>query len=275
MWAKISLALLCAVMVWGAFHFQPVRERTLLATKPTDGPRLRLMTWNIGYAELEEDTRAQTKDLRAVAAIILKHEPDAVALQELTGKEQLAILLGLLGGRYRGAVARAGNTDRVEAVLVKDTEARFEDVPAGEGYALGASFRSGKAAVTLISAHADAFSAARRRAFTGAVVDHVLARVQSEQLVFIAGDFNFEVRAGDDSHLYTDNLKHDSEAYSYLLKHFRDLGREAGDTAINDRRIDYVFGPQGERVLLRRAEVLRDAAVGRMDHWPVLVEVAL
>jgi hypothetical protein len=58
------------------------------------------------------------------------------------------------------------------------------------------------------------------------------------------------------------------------LKYFRDLGRQAGDTAINDRRIDYVFGPP-DAVFLRRAEVLRNEAVGHMDHWPLLIEVTL
>jgi hypothetical protein len=54
----------------------------------------------------------------------------------------------------------------------------------------------------------------------------------------------------------------------------RDLGRVAGDTAINDRRIDYVFGPPALEHT-GRVEVLRNAAVGRMDHWPSLVEVDL
>jgi endonuclease/exonuclease/phosphatase family metal-dependent hydrolase len=43
---------------------------------------------------------------------------------------------------------------------------------------------------------------------------------------------------------------------------------------LNERRIDYVFGPT-DGALLRRAEVIRGAAVGRMDHWPLVVEVAL
>jgi endonuclease/exonuclease/phosphatase family metal-dependent hydrolase len=74
--------------------------------------------------------------------------------------------------------------------------------------------------------------------------------------------------------IYTDDVKHDSESYSNILRSFHDLGREAGDTAINDRRIDYVFGPARiERA--KRAEVLRNAAVGRMDHWPLVVEVGL
>jgi endonuclease/exonuclease/phosphatase family metal-dependent hydrolase len=275
MWAKALLAFLFLLMVGGALHFEPSRERALLATRPSNGPRLRLMTWNIGYAELEDDTRAHNKDLRSVAETILSQSPDAVALQELTGNDQLRLLLGLLGGRYRGAVAEAGGADRVDAVLVKERDAHFESVPADRQFAAGATFRLSRELpeIILVSAHADAFSAARRRAFTADVVDWARSR-SSEAIAFIAGDFNFEVASADESNFYTDNLKNDSEAYSYLLRYFRDMGRDAGDTAINDRRIDYIFGPP-ERVLLRRAEVLRGAAVGRMDHWPLLLEIEL
>jgi endonuclease/exonuclease/phosphatase family metal-dependent hydrolase len=233
------------------------------------------MTWNIGRASLERDSRAHNEDLKAVAEVIMKYDPDALALQELTGPDQLDILLGHLKQGYRGAVCSFGRSDRVEAVIVKNRSARFEDIPGGERYALGATFPSGKESleVVMISAHADAFNAARRRAFVGDVVDWARARA-ADQIVFIAGDFNFELNARNQSNLYTDNLKHDSEAYAYLLKYFRDLGRDAGATTTNDRRIDYLFGLP-EVALLRRAEVLKPAAVGRMDHLPLLVEVAL
>ena len=275
MLAKLTLAFLCAAMLAAALHFDAARERTVLGARNATGggARLRLMTWNVGYAELEDDTRAHTSDLRAVADAITKADPDAVALQELTGSDQLKILLGYLGGRYRGAVARAAHTDRVEAVLVKANGARFEDVAAGGRYAVAATFRprADAAEVVVLSAHADAFRAARRREYTEGVVDW--ARAHNGQTVFVAGDFNFELDARDESHLYTDDLKHDSEAYSYLLRYFRDAGRDAGDTAINDRRIDYVFAPSA--VTTRRAEVLKDAPVGRMDHMPLVVEVNL
>ena len=126
--------------------------------------------------------------------------------------------------------------------------------------------------IVLVSAHADAFSAARRRTFAADVVDWTRNHGTGE-LVFIAGDFNFEVSTRNKNNLFTDDAKHDSESYAYLLKYFRDLGLDAGETSINDRRIDYVFGPAAT-VSLRRAEVLRAAAVGRMDHWPLLVEVS-
>src|SRR4029078_866450 len=137
------------------------------------GHSLRLLTWNIGYAELEDDTRAHDKDLPAIADVILREDADAVALQELTGNTQLKTLLGLLRGRYRGAVAQQGNTDRFEAVLVKDASPRFTPVAASGNYAVAASFRSHSDAqeVVLLSAHADAFNAARRRRYTEALVD--------------------------------------------------------------------------------------------------------
>src|SRR5258706_15712973 len=173
MWAKILLATFFMAMIGSAIYFDPVRERAVLGTKVTDGPRLRLMTWNIGYASLEEDSRAHTKDLPAVAETILRNDPDAVALQELAGADQLEALLGQLHRRYKGAVCRFGSNDRIEAVLVKDTDARFEEGHSGDRYAMSASFHFRKETQegVLVSAHADAFNAARSRVFTGDVVD--------------------------------------------------------------------------------------------------------
>lgn len=276
--AKIILASLCALMIASAVHFDPARQRSLLLARSAEGPHLKLMTWNIGYAELEDDSRAHTKDLQMVAQTILRNDPDAVALQELNGPEQLKVLLSYLKGKYGGAVATPGSADRLEAVLVKsqnDRKANFERVAAGERVFVAGEFQmqAKTPAIIFVSAHADAFSSARRRVFTGDVVDWSQTRA-TQALVFIAGDFNFELRSSDDSHLYSDNVKNDSEAYSYLLKYFRDLGRDAGDTAVNDRRIDYVFGPT-EAVFIRKADVLRGTGAEQMDHWPLIVEVAL
>jgi len=275
MWVKLVLLILFGLMIAGAVYFKQPSRPEEVERSSDDAASLRLLTWNIGYAELEDDTRAHDKDLPAVADLILRADPDAVALQELTGNAQLNKLLGLLHGKYRGAVAQQGRDDRFEAVLVKDTGARFIPVAAGGRYALAASFRPQQHTpeIVLLSAHADAFNAARRRSYTETLIDWAQDRAQASE-VFIAGDFNFELKAANETNLYTDNLKHDSESYSHILRSFRDLGRDAGDTAINDRRIDYIFGPAQLRQV-RRVEVLRDAAVGRMDHWPLLVEVGI
>ena len=272
MWVKLVLFILFSLLIAGAVHFAQPLESDKPNSTANNSHSLRLLTWNIGYAELEDDTRAHDKDLPAVAEVILRHDPDAVALQELTGTTQLNTLLNLLHGKYRGAVAQKGNGDRFEAVLVKDNSATFTPVTVRDRYALAASFqRENTREVVLLSAHADAFNAAHRRTYTEALMDWAQTRAQSSA-VFIAGDFNFELKAANETNLYTDNLKHDSESYSNILRHFNDLGRSAGDTAINDRRIDYIFGPRSISKI-GRVEVLRDAAVGRMDHWPLLVEV--
>lgn len=274
MLAKLILLVLFCLMIVGAIYFGQPHNAEGTSSSSTNAVSLRLLTWNIGYAELEDDTRAHNKDLPAVAEVILREDADAVALQELTGKAQLNILLGLLHRKYRGAVAYQETGDRFEAVLVKDGAARFTTVSVGARFALAASFRArpGDPEVVFLSAHADAFNAARRRVYTEDLVDWAQGQTQSSE-VFIAGDFNFELKAANETNLYTDNVKHDSESYSYILRNFRDLGREAGDTAINDRRIDYIFGP-ANLGQVGRVEVLRNAAVGRMDHWPLLVEVS-
>jgi endonuclease/exonuclease/phosphatase family metal-dependent hydrolase len=278
MWAKVTLSVLFLAFVTAALRFDPFRDRSLLGTRPSEGPHVKLMTWNIGYAGVEGDNRAHNADLRVVANAVLRTDPDAVALQELAGPDQLQFLLGLLRRRYIGAVCKFGAADRIEAVLVKDEGARFEDIKAGNKYSVASTFKigndqAGRHEVVLISAHSDAFNSARRRLFTGDVIDWAHARPEGD-VVFIAGDFNFELNSEKRSDLFTDNAKNDSESYSHILKYFRDLGRDAGWTAINDRRIDYVFGPP-EAVLLRRAEVIKDAGASGMDHCPLLVEVAL
>src|ERR1051326_7321856 len=142
MWVKVVLLLLFGLMIWGAVHFAPPQEAEESTSSVNDSHSVRLLTWNIGYAELEDDTRAHDKDLPAVADVIVREDPDAVALQELTGNNQLNTLLGLLRGKYRGAVAQQGSGDRFEAVLVKDARATFTPVAARNRYALAASFRS-------------------------------------------------------------------------------------------------------------------------------------
>ncbi len=290
---KILLALLFALSLLCALVVKPAGRSEHGRTDNDDSAqtenRLRLLTWNIGNGDLESETRAHDEDLAAVAQVILDNDADAVALQELTGKEQLKLLLGHLKNRYRGYVSSRGSGDRVEAVLVKNQQepgerharvdrskssVRFSDVPAGDKFAATAIFRlrPDLPDILLVSAHADAFSAARRRVFAAEVVDWTIGQM-TDSFAFIAGDFNFEVSTRNQNNLFTDDAKNDSESYAHLLKHFQDLGRDAGETSINDRRIDYVFGPAAN-VSVRRAEVLRGAAVGRMDHWPLLIEVA-
>lgn len=275
MWAKAVLAVMLIAMAAGAVHFSPYRDRSLLATKPAEGIHLRVMTWNIGYADPENDSRAHSDDMKAVARVIAAHDPDAVALQELAGPDQLQALLDALHHRYKGAIAKFGDTDRVEAVLVKSDNPQFDNFRTGDKYSLAATFHLNGVdrPVVLISAHADAFNAAKRRVFTGDLIDWANLKARDD-IPIIGGDFNFELNTNKQVDLYSDNVKNDSEAYSYILKSFHDLGKDAGFTTFNDRRIDYVFGPP-EAVLFRQAQVLNELSIGHMDHFPLLVEVAV
>lgn len=280
MWIKIILGILFLLSLVGAFVIAPAgpreRRESRAAEADDNGKRLRLLSWNIGNGDLEEETRAHDDDLQAVAKVILDKDVDAVALQELTGAEQLKLLLTQLHNRYRGYVSERGAGDRVEAVLVKNEDgARFSNVPTGSRSAAAATFRLRKdlPELVLVSAHADAFNASRRRTYAADVVDWARSHSRGDA-AFIAGDFNLEVSTRTRNNLFTDDAKHDSETYAYLLKYFGDLGSDAGETSINDRRIDYIFGPTSTATV-QKAEVLRSAAVGRMDHWPLLVEVMI
>ena len=206
MWLKFLLGALFLASLLGAFVFAPQREPSRITDDVDEGrgqndKRLRLLTWNIGNGDLESETRAHTEDLAAVAKVILDNDPDAVALQELTGEVQLKLLLSHLKNRYRGYVCSPGSADRADAVLIKDngganvrseTGVRFNDVPAGDRFAAAATFRLDKnaPAIILVSAHADAFSASRRRAFVAEVVDWARGQEKSE-LAFCCGRFQF------------------------------------------------------------------------------------
>ena len=93
MWVKLVLFVVLCLMIAGAVYFAQPHQSAELSSSSTDSAPLRLLTWNIGYAELEDDTRAHDKDLPAIADLILREDPDAVALQELTGNTQLRTLL--------------------------------------------------------------------------------------------------------------------------------------------------------------------------------------
>ncbi|MBM3803787.1 MAG: hypothetical protein FJW26_15910 [Acidimicrobiia bacterium] len=121
--AKLLLVAMFAFFGIGAWHFG--RLRTLqkhpnphvLSSRPTFG----LLSWNLGYFDYEADSRAQDRDLKAIAAAIAEADARLVALQEIAHPGQLALLSDLLEGRYRyRAFARGFRTDRFVAFLSED-----------------------------------------------------------------------------------------------------------------------------------------------------------
>ncbi|HZS45876.1 MAG TPA: endonuclease/exonuclease/phosphatase family protein [Blastocatellia bacterium] len=274
---KIALIVLLGLMILGTYYFDPGVDRSIVGQRSKPGVKLKVMTWNIGYADLEEDNRAHNKDIPNIAQVIVDNDPDVIGLQEITGEPQLQMLLRHLNGKYRGAVAPLGDDDRTVAVLVKNQSASFETIKTETGRtAIAAHFQlsDDRPPVTFISVHADTYNSKKRRVFVGDIVDWARSKLNTDR-VFIAGDFNLEIDPDKPEDLYTDNAKNDSESYNYLLKYFRDLGKDAGYTAVNNRRIDYIFGPSVDVAGVQESRVVSEAAMGKMDHRPLVVDLTL
>jgi endonuclease/exonuclease/phosphatase family metal-dependent hydrolase len=277
----IKLTLLAAVllMLAGVRIFRPEAPETAFSPAidlAGEGWRVRVLTWNIGLAYGNSDSRAQNADLKRVARVIRMELPDVVALQELAGRDQLNDLLGRLGGEFKGFLYEGTASDRYAAVLVREPRSLFRAIPTSTGrHASAAIFRLPRSPlrVCAISAHAQAWDAEARREYTRDLVDWALGK--DFDVVLLAGDFNFEGASdpGREVLLHTDR-RLDREAYNYVTRHFRDLGRDGGETSLLGRRIDYIFA-RGAKLQVKRVAVLRGRATGRMDHDPLVVDALI
>ena len=276
---KIALAAGFLAMLAGARAVRP--PQGLVALAPAidftgGGWRVRVLTWNIGDAYGREDSRARDENLPAVARVIEAERPDVAALQELSGRRQLRGLLARLCGEYQGFLDEGGDADRFAGILVRAPKMEFRSIRTGTGRnASAAIFRVARSPLTIcaISAHAEAWDPAARLEYTSEILDWV--RDRKDDVVFLAGDFNFDVSARHGGGMiFTSDPAADGRAYAHLTRTFRDLGKEGGGTAAFGRRIDYVFG-RGERLRVKRAQVLAGRRSGRMDHDPLVVDAVI
>jgi endonuclease/exonuclease/phosphatase family metal-dependent hydrolase len=273
---KIKLFLVALLLAFyaGAWHFGRLRS----VQKPSQSePHRRsneftfaLMSWNVGYFDYEADSRAQDKDLEAIASVIAETGAQVVALQEIAEPVQLSTLTDLLAGRYRyHAFARGLRTNRYVGFLSEipfEEEIQIATSVGRDALAVTVDLPP-QGVVTFVNCHADAFNARRRRFFVNDVIEW--RRDSGKQTVILAGDFNLDLAPLESSDLFTDDKKNDSEAYSLILEDFRDLGRNSGPTSAFDRRIDYIFlSPRDLEVV--EFKVLYGKLVGKMDHHPLL-----
>lgn len=271
------------VSLWGARAYRPTGSQLALAPAidlAGEGWALRVMSWNIGQAYDAGESRAQGGILERVAMVVEMERPRIVALQELAGADQLEALLARLEGKYQGYLNEAGDSDRYTAILVRvavdGLKVRFRTVRMRSGRdAAAAVFRLPRSQLRIcaLSIHADAWDPEARARYTRDLVDW--GRRQDYDVIFLAGDFNLESGAGARGEaLFTQSQETDSASYAYVTRHFRDLAIHGGDTALPERRIDYVFA-RGGQMKVRRVAVLKGQRVGRMDHRPLVVDTLI
>lgn len=275
---KILLTTLPICFIIGAVALRPdaaLRRTPTLQQFLYSSERLEVMTWNVGRARWGGDERARWEDVPHVADVTAREKPDVVALQELASRSQGEALSRRLRGEYRGwsVGSRRG---RSVAILLR----RKHKVQ--NGFAL--ETRTGRRAVVVVfelervskpiavvSLHADPFNARNRRLYLEDIVWQV--NQHHKGFALLAGDFNFDIVSDAQRDSLNDTLTHDSESYALLTKHFLDVAKDAGTTALLNRRLDYVFvKPKDVQVV--KAQVLKEA-VGEMDHQPVVVYMDL
>jgi endonuclease/exonuclease/phosphatase family metal-dependent hydrolase len=276
---QIVLAAGFLAMLAGARALRPIEGLVALAPAidfTGGGWRVKVLTWNVGYAYGKEDSRAHDEDLPAVARVIEAERPDVVALQELSGRRQLRSLVARLGGEYRGFLDEDGEGDRFAGILVRAPRMEFRAIRTTAGRSASAAiFRVARSPLTIcaISSHAEAWDPAARLRYTEEILEWV--RERKYDVIFLAGDFNLDVSAKQAGGLVlTSDPVTDGKTYAAITRSFRDLGREGGSTAAFGRRIDYVFG-RGAKLRVKRVDVLRGRRAGHMDHDPLVVDAVI
>jgi endonuclease/exonuclease/phosphatase family metal-dependent hydrolase len=202
-------------------------------------------------------------DVPQVAATVRELDADVVLLQELRDAVQLRAIAARAGG-YVGALAEQCGYDRHTAVLVRAAlGGRFEQhrlSPTERGAVL-ARFTVAGVRTAALTVHLDLSDAARRRQQAEAVAS--IAHAQTEELLVVGGDMNYDPDLGDAI---------DAGSYALLTRELTDVGRAAGPTMMGMMRLDHVLCRGG------CGAVVRVAAARRLptgDHAPVVCDVDL
>jgi endonuclease/exonuclease/phosphatase family metal-dependent hydrolase len=222
------------------------------------------MTWNVGrFYTPTGNNRLDDHDIPRVANVLHELDPDCVLLQELVDVLQLRALLVRTHGEYVGALAERCGYDRKCAVLVKKQhQPEFEQhllSPSSRGTVL-ARFQHNGVRMAAMSVHFDVFNRRRRKAQAEAVTQ--LAGGRDEDVVLVAGDFNFDPRWAADE---------DVETWSMLTSRLADSGEGIGPTLMGLLRIDHVLVRGGRT----HSRVVSQRRLPLGDHDAVVCDVEL
>ena len=226
--------------------------------------RLRLMSWNIGRIYLPGDSRANDRDLQHVAQVVHELNPHILAVQEVRDRAQLGRLVSALGRSWRGMLPE-DRYDRRAALLLR-LDGEFFQLPTSSGrIAQAARVRlPGGRSIVVASVHLDAFNPPRRLQQAEEILAGALSQGDAE--VFLAGDFNLDPAIASENSL-------DHRVYGLLTRSLSDAAAGQGGTTLDARRLDYVLY-RSDHVRCKRAWVLRDRLIGRMDHHPLIADFA-
>ncbi len=230
--------------------------------------RARFLTWNVGRLYSRKgNNRLDDHDIPSVAATLRELDADCVLLQELVDDLQLRALLARTDGQYAGALAERCGYDRKCAVLVKKAlNPEFEQhqlSPSLRGVVL-ARFEVGGVQAAALGVHFDVFNPEGRRRQAEAVA--ALTDGRSEQVVLVAGDFNFDP-------VWAEGLDEpvDRGTWALLTERFADAGSGAGPTLLGLLRIDHVLLRGGSS----QARVVPGRRLPLGDHDALICDVEL
>lgn len=232
-----------------------------------------LLAWNIGCADLKASP-ALDRYLAHISSVINELAPDVVALQEQATPKQFEELLRLLKGRYKGKTTATNG--RGVSLLSRLPITKWEIIRTHMGWDLLAveiETTCLKKKCYVVSCYAPAGkNALNRNKICAALMDWVKSK---NATTFLVGDFNFAPDNWLDRHtpFFSDNPELDGKTYNHIIGFADDLGKNAGATALLNRRIDYIFAcPKG--LTVREIQVIKNKRTGFMDHNPVFVRVA-
>jgi endonuclease/exonuclease/phosphatase family metal-dependent hydrolase len=225
---------------------------------------VRLVTWNVGrFYTPTHNNRLDDEDIPRVAALLEELDADVVMLQELVDVVQLRALLARGRQRYAGALAESCDYDRKCAILVRNSlQPRFEHhalLPSRRGTVMARLSVQG-VRLAALSVHFDVFDRERRRSQAESLMR--ITDGCDEDVVVVAGDFNYDPRWGRD--------ELDRGTWDILTQRFRDAGAGIGPTLLGMLRIDH-FLMRGGRGRCRVVGPQRRLPLG--DHDAVVCDL--
>jgi endonuclease/exonuclease/phosphatase family metal-dependent hydrolase len=252
------------------------------------------MSYNIRCASCEppESPNHWSRRASLVAAMIRKHQPDVIALQEA---ERLALddLARLLDDYAWTGVGRDDGRDKGEFAAILFRRARFElleaktlwlsetptqvsvgwdaALPRTLGIAVLRDRRSGRK-LQVFNTHFDHRGEHAREQSSRLVAREIAARSARKPFILL-GDFNFNFSADAEAYAILGAAMRDAETVSRTPPEGGRITFNAFDRSARGTKIDFVFVGADAEVRSHRIDAGDPSGPLASDHHPIIVEV--